>query len=406
MASNCNTCGTCAADCNCIPTGLTTPSYCPSDNPPCPTPSPCAETFDSKCVIYTGDDLPCIDVTTGDSVDTIINTLNDLLEPFFCLQCTTLMVPANASTNVAYDQVLTWGAVQGATSYNVYFGTVSTNLILVSSGQIGTSYTYPYPFLEGTTYYWKVVPINAEGPASNCPTYSFTTKTNVCINPMSFVLTNVYNSLATPTSAAFATAISTYLTAGELLTNCNLCCPDCDTKRYVLASAPMFAQYYSTFYNAENCPPPCCIEVDASLTAMASANPTYPSLSTAFALTPPVTNCCGTNFSECNQVLKDLLGTSKNLVYSVNGIVEESTISGSTTLCILAQFLDNITAYTPADVAAVVNAILTKGLVIDCRPEGTIIAGIEAYADYIFTVQNGCYCYQPCSSTAEPTPIK
>ena len=134
--SNCQSCGTCEKDCGCIPTGMTTPSYCPSDTPPCPEPAPCNETFDSNCIVYTGEDLPCIDVTTGDSVQTIITTLNDLLEPFFCLQCTTLMVPANASTNVAYDQVLTWGAVQGATSYNVYFGTSPTNPPLVSTHSV------------------------------------------------------------------------------------------------------------------------------------------------------------------------------------------------------------------------------------------------------------------------------
>jgi hypothetical protein len=402
MASNCNTCGTCAADCNCIPTGLTTPSYCPSDNPPCPTPSPCAETFDSKCVIYTGDDLPCIDVTTGDSVDTIINTLNGLLEPFFCLKCTSLMVPANASTNVPYDQVLTWNTVEGATSYNVYFGTNSNNLSIVSTGQISTSYTPPYPLLEGTTYYWKVVPINAGGPASNCPNYTFTTKTNVCVNPVSYVLAATYADVSKPILAAnFITAIENYLDNGELLTNCNLCCPDCtDTKRYVLASAPVFAQYYATVYNATTCPPPCCIEVDASITAMTATIPDSlsPSLSTAFAQVPPVTNCCGTNFSECSQALKDTLGSSKPLVYQFNGIVEESTISGSTTLCILSTFLQG-TDFTDLEQANIVNAILDKGLVVDCRPEGTIIASVETYLTYLGSVQNNCFCYQPCSLT-------
>lgn len=397
--SNCQSCGTCEKDCGCIPTGMTTPSYCPSDNPPCPEPAPCNETFDSNCIVYTGADLPCIDVATGDSVQTIITTLNDLLEPFFCLQCTTLMVPANASTNVAYDQVLTWGAVQGATSYNVYFGTSPTNPPLVSTGQVGTSYTPLYPFLENTTYYWKVVPINAGGPATNCPTYSFTTKTNACINPVSYMLNATYTDTANPTSEQFITAIENYLDAGELLTNCNFCCPDCeDTNRYVLASAEVFAEYYDTFYNNSTCPPPCCIEVDASLTAMSTSTPPAKSLSTVFSENPPITNCCGTNFSECSQALKNVLGVSKSLVYQVNGIVEESTISGSTTLCIIATFLQN-TTYTDVQQAAIVNAILEKGLVINCRPEGTILSSVNAYIDYIDTVQNGCFCYTPCSLT-------
>jgi hypothetical protein len=379
---------------------MTTPNYCPSDLPPCPQPAPCNETFDSKCIVYTGEDLPCIEVNTGDSVQAIITTLNDLLEPFFCLQCTSLMVPADNSTNVAYDQVLTWNTVTGATSYNVYFGTNPNSLPIVSTGQVSTSYTPPYPLLEGTKYYWKVVPINAGGPASNCPTYSFTTKTNVCVNPVSYVLNATYTDNETPiTSAEFITAIETYLDNGELLTNCNFCCPDCtDTNRYVLASAPLFAKYYTTVYNATSCLPPCCIEVDASLTAMTTALTPSLSLSTAFAQVPPVTNCCGTNFSECSQSLKDTLGSSKALVYQTNGIVEESTISGSTTLCIISSFLQS-TTFTDVEQANIVNAILTKGLVINCRPEGTVISSINAYLDYLNTVQNGCYCYEPCSLT-------
>ena len=397
--SNCQSCGTCEKDCGCIPTGMTTPNYCPSDLPPCPQPAPCNETFDSNCIVYTGEDLPCIDVTTGDSVQTIITTLNDLLEPFFCLQCTTLMVPADTSINVPYDQVLTWGAVQGATSYNVYFGTSSTNPPLVSTGQVGTSYTPPYPLLENTKYYWKVVPINAGGQASNCPIYSFMTKANICVNPVSYMLNATYTDTVNPTSEQFITAIENYLDAGELLTNCNFCCPDCDdTKRYVLASAEVFAKYYTTFYNSTTCTPPCCIEVDASLTAMSTSTPPYLPLSTAFAQNPPITNCCGTNFSECSQALKDVLGVSKSLVYQVKGIVEESTISGSTALCIIATFLQG-TTYTDAQQAAIVNAILAKGLVINCRPEGTIISSVNAYIDYIDTVQNGCFCYTPCSLT-------
>jgi hypothetical protein len=104
-------------------------------------------------------------------------------------------------------------------------------------------------------------------------------------------------------------------------------------------------QSNDTFYNNSTCPPPCCIEVDASLTAMSTSTPPAKSLSTVFSENPPITNCCGTNFSECSQALKNVLGVSKSLVYQVNGIVEESTISGSTTLCIIATFLQN-TTYT------------------------------------------------------------
>jgi hypothetical protein len=131
---------------------------------------------------------------------------------------------------------------------------------------------------------------------------------------------------------------------------------------------------------------------------MSASTPPAKSLSTVFSENPPITNCCGTNFSECSQALKNVLGVSKSLVYQVNGIVEESTISGSTTLCIIATFLQN-TTYTDIQQAAIVNAILEKGLVINCRPEGTILSSVNAYIDYINTVQNGCFCYTPCSLT-------
>lgn len=76
--------------------------------------------------------------------------------------------PADGATSVA-PAALTWVAA-GATSYDVYFGT-SVTPPLVSSGQAGASYT---PTLaDGTTYYWKIVAINATGSTTG-PVWSFT----------------------------------------------------------------------------------------------------------------------------------------------------------------------------------------------------------------------------------------
>jgi hypothetical protein len=58
--------------------------------------------------------------------------------------------------------------------YDVYLDTVDGST-LVSNDQPGTSYT---PTLApGTTYYWKVVPYNANGPATGVTTWSFKTPT-------------------------------------------------------------------------------------------------------------------------------------------------------------------------------------------------------------------------------------
>lgn len=398
--SNCSKCGSCE-DCNCVPHGLTTPNYCPSDLPPCPNPSPCNETFDSNCVIYTGEDLPCTGVQTGNTVQEVIMQLEEKLAPFLCLQCASLIVPANGATNIASNQSLTWNAVVGASSYDVYFGTSPTNPPLVSTGQILTTYTYPYPLIPNTDYYWKVVPKNNGSSGQNCPINTFKTVDFKCVNPLNYMLDYVMG-LQAPNTFSTATLvqdITNYLTEGELITNCNFCCPDCtDTRRYVLASAPQYAGYYTQFYSLPNCPPVCCTEVDSSITAMNTPVPSgVATLISAFTAVPPVTNCCGTNFSECSQQLKDALGTAKNAVYKVNGVVEESTISGSTELCVLATFLNSLpSTVTDIDKSDIINAILDNGFVVQCRPEGTIIAGIQAYKTYIQNAQNGCLCYKPC----------
>lgn len=402
--SNCTKCGKCEDDCGCIPRGLTTPNYCPSDLPPCPQPSPCNETFDTKCVIYTGENLPCIGVEHGNSVEQVILALNNKLSPLFCLECASLNIPANDATNIPYDQTLNWNAVPGATSYDVYFGTSSTTLVLVSAGQISTAYTYPYPLLPGTDYYWKVVPKNGTGSAQNCATYHFKTKEVTCVNPLSYMLEYAVSEqpVTTPPSINVGTlveSIGEFLDNGELITNCNFCCPDCtETKRYVLASAPLYAFYYSQFYSLPNCPPVCCTEVDASLTAMTTKfNDASVALATAFKNVPPVTNCCGTNFSECSEALKVALGTERDAIFKVLGIVEESTINGTTELCILATFLNSLpAAVTDAEKASIIAVILTKGFVVECREEGTIISGIQKYKQYITAAQDGCLCYKPC----------
>ncbi|HOM80125.1 MAG TPA: choice-of-anchor J domain-containing protein, partial [Candidatus Cloacimonas acidaminovorans] len=85
-----------------------------------------------------------------------------------------LVSPVNGSWAMIGD-ILSWNSGGGfPSSYDVYFGTSSTPP-LVSDNQTTTTYT---PTLTaGNTYYWKVVPANAFGEASDCPTWSFKTPT-------------------------------------------------------------------------------------------------------------------------------------------------------------------------------------------------------------------------------------
>lgn len=88
---------------------------------------------------------------------------------------TASLSPSNGATDVCSNSVssISWGAVSGATSYDVYFGT-SANPPLVSTSQAGITYNTG-ALTTSQTYYWKVVPKNSCGSPTGCSTYSFTT---------------------------------------------------------------------------------------------------------------------------------------------------------------------------------------------------------------------------------------
>jgi len=88
--------------------------------------------------------------------------------------CVASTNPANAQTDVATDQVLSWDAVSGADAYDVYIGLAPDDLVMVSEDQAGTSFT-PNMLQGSTTYFWLVVPKNEAGAAENCTALSFTT---------------------------------------------------------------------------------------------------------------------------------------------------------------------------------------------------------------------------------------
>ena len=89
--------------------------------------------------------------------------------------CATTLLPAAGATNVARNTALTWQAGTGVTTgYDVYFGTTATPSV-VSTNQSGTTYAVTALLAPNTTYYYQVVPRNANGPAVGCGVQSFTT---------------------------------------------------------------------------------------------------------------------------------------------------------------------------------------------------------------------------------------
>ena len=83
----------------------------------------------------------------------------------------TLVSPANGAPGSAFAPTLVWNAADGATSYDVYFGTSSSPPQVTNTA--ATTYA-PGSVYSPATYYWRVEATNAAGTATS-PTWSFTT---------------------------------------------------------------------------------------------------------------------------------------------------------------------------------------------------------------------------------------
>ncbi|GAA4384117.1 hypothetical protein GCM10023186_26000 [Hymenobacter koreensis] len=89
--------------------------------------------------------------------------------------CATNLQPANNATGLPRPVTISWAAGTGVPNgYDVYFGTTSTPP-LVSANQSGTTYTPATPLAANTTYYYQVIPRNANGAATGCAVNQFTT---------------------------------------------------------------------------------------------------------------------------------------------------------------------------------------------------------------------------------------
>ena len=107
-----------------------------------------------------------------------------------CISAGFIPADASSSVNPVSGTTISWSAVTNATSYDVYFGTDNAPTNIVSgANQSGLSYVTGSLY-ENTTYYWKIVPKNCNGSASNCPVYSFTT-TASCTPPTISSTSNV-----------------------------------------------------------------------------------------------------------------------------------------------------------------------------------------------------------------------
>ncbi len=95
-------------------------------------------------------------------------------------ECSSPVNPQAGATNVPVSSNLSWQAASGATGYILYFGTNNPPFNIVNGADLGnvTNYTPSQAMNYNTMYYWKVIPYNADGQATGCPTWSFKTQNN------------------------------------------------------------------------------------------------------------------------------------------------------------------------------------------------------------------------------------
>jgi len=90
MATTCTNCGCSKPKCGCKDTYLTSPLPCPTPVA-CPTAQPCSETFDSQCIVYTGDSINCGLTTIINSNTNIEQSLNNIVD-YFCIEIANIPV--------------------------------------------------------------------------------------------------------------------------------------------------------------------------------------------------------------------------------------------------------------------------------------------------------------------------
>lgn len=86
-------------------------------------------------------------------------------------------LPVDAATDVGITTKLRWNHTGGSpTGYRIWFGTNNPPSNIESALVLETNSYTPDAYLDyGTTYYWRIVPYNDNGSATDCPLWSFTT---------------------------------------------------------------------------------------------------------------------------------------------------------------------------------------------------------------------------------------
>jgi PKD repeat protein len=153
--------------------------------------SPGSSSAQNPTVAYNTPGTYNVSLTATNAAGSDVETKTGYITVLALPSCANLTAPVNGASGILLTSNLDWDVAANATGYVLYFGTNNPPTNIVNGTNLGNVTSYnPATLSYNTTYYWKVVPYNANGTASGCSVWSFTTEVEVlppptCTTPVS-----------------------------------------------------------------------------------------------------------------------------------------------------------------------------------------------------------------------------
>jgi len=189
--------------------------------------------------------------------------------------------------------------------------------------------------------------------------------------------------MASVVTSTPAEILDRLLDKGNVQSNENLeiCCPDCvqvmngnNVSVYVISSVETFLKFAEAIGFTSGIKPTCCTHLAASVE-------TTLKFTEAFGIPENPVPTCSKNFNSCINTIKSTLTPEGIDRLSDKGVVEYGSLSGSSQLCRINDFIDLSIELDPTSASKEeqLDRILDKGMVISCYDDEIVTASVETW---------------------------
>ena len=189
--------------------------------------------------------------------------------------------------------------------------------------------------------------------------------------------------MASVVTSTPAEILDRLLDKGNVQSNENLeiCCPDCvqvmngnNVSVYVISSVETFLKFAEAIGFTMGLKPTCCTHLAASVE-------TTLKFTEAFGIPENPVPTCSKNFNSCINTIKNTLTPEGIDRLSDKGVVEYGSLSGSSQLCRINDFIDLSIELDPTSSSKEeqLDRILDKGMVISCYDDEIVTASVETW---------------------------